>query len=519
MVRWLPLLLLTGCMSLSRMNGAKPLEKGQVEVGMALGARMPDDPLFPLPTPQVPVLFRIGLGGDVDVGFRGYVLGSGFDLRYRFLQRGKWHFAVQPGVGVVVFPNLLNPTQVGTAEASMPLIAEVDATRWLSASFGAAVTYRENVSLAPSSTVARFDVYGGLGGRLEARTGLFVWGTSLDVLYAPTRFTGRPGVALSFDAKLRTRSEAERERRKEKRERASGASAPGGAVSADVARVNALWDYGDPALSETRFREAIAEATRAKDTASVLVYRTQLARTHSLREQIEQADTILDGVESRLDEGGPVVKARYLLERGRARRTGGDPEASKPLFQAAFDTASEAGEEFLAIDAAHMLAIVHEGAKGREWHLRALDLARDAKDPEARGWRGSLLNNLGWDQVDAGETEAALATFEECRAFMEEAGKARGERIARYAIVHVLRKLDRVDEALAMVEVLERDCDAAGEPDGFVFEELGELWLAKGDGEQAKAWFAKAAPLLAESYLKSAEPERLERIEALARGE
>ena len=219
--------LLTGCLSLSRHHGAKVLEKGQVEVGVGLGARTPDDPaLFPLPIPQGPVLARIGLGGDVDLGFKGYVLGSGFDLRYRFFHDGPWHVAVNPGVGFVVIPNLLNPAQIGSIEARMPLVAEVDASRWLSLSFGTHATLRQNISLGPDSTVARFDLYTGIGGRAEARAGLFAFGFAADGVFAPTRFTNVPSLVIALDARVRTRSKEEAEARRVRRANRKAARAP-----------------------------------------------------------------------------------------------------------------------------------------------------------------------------------------------------------------------------------------------------------------------------------------------------
>lgn len=216
MVRLLPLLL-AGCMTLSRVNGAKTLEPGQVEVGVGLGARTSDDPILPIPIPQGPVLVRIGLADDLDLGFRGYVFGSGVDVRYRFYHRGRLHLAVNPGIGAVVLPNLLNASEVGGAEASFPLLGEVEFGRRFSLSGGLHVTLRDRISLAPSALVGRFDVYGGAGVRAEARAGLFVFGLAFDGVGAPTRHTGRPSVMVGLDAKVRTRSAEERTRRATRR--------------------------------------------------------------------------------------------------------------------------------------------------------------------------------------------------------------------------------------------------------------------------------------------------------------
>jgi len=69
------------------------------------------------------------------------------------------------------------------------------------------------------------------------------------------------------------------------------------------------------------------------------------------------------------------VRIRSLLERGRLRRSGGDPEASVEPFAAAWELASAFGEDGLAVDEAHMLAIVDAPPGSDAWHARALALA------------------------------------------------------------------------------------------------------------------------------------------------
>ena len=46
------------------------------------------------------------------------------------------------------------------------------------------------------------------------------------------------------------------------------------------------------------------------------------------------------------------------------------------------------------------------------WHERALELADTSPDPDARRWRGSLWNNIGWARFEAGDFDGALAAFE-----------------------------------------------------------------------------------------------------------
>jgi tetratricopeptide (TPR) repeat protein len=157
-----------------------------------------------------------------------------------------------------------------------------------------------------------------------------------------------------------------------------------------------LWDFDDLDATEARFRALRAEAL------------TQLARVQGLREDYEGGDRLLDEV----TEDDPRVRVRVDLERGRLRRSAGDSEAALPHFERAFDAAVEAGEDWLAGDAAHMAALAAPDRDGFvAWTNRGLELAR--RSPAAAYWAGPLLNNLGWEHFDAEEYEQALEAFEQ----------------------------------------------------------------------------------------------------------
>ena len=156
-----------------------------------------------------------------------------------------------------------------------------------------------------------------------------------------------------------------------------------------------LWDFDDLDASEARFRALRAEAL------------TQLARVEGLRGHFEEGDRLLDEVQA----DDPRVRIRVELERGRLRRSGGDKEAALPLFESAFAHAVEAGEDWLAGDAAHMCALAAPDRDGFvEWTNRGVELAGSSE--AASYWLGPLLNNLGWEHFDAGEHQLALDTFE-----------------------------------------------------------------------------------------------------------
>jgi tetratricopeptide (TPR) repeat protein len=273
-----------------------------------------------------------------------------------------------------------------------------------------------------------------------------------------------------------------------------------------------LWDYDDPAGSEARFRLWIADLPSSVDDSARAEAQTQLARSQGLRRHFTEAHATLDSVESRLAEVSERVQVRYLLERGRVFNSSRAPDQARPLFLAAWERARAAGEDALAVDAAHMLAIVASGEEALTWNQRALDLARSSPEPRAQRWQGSLYNNIGWSYFDAGRYADALAMFERALERRRMDGKEKEIGVAQWCIGRTLRALGRLDEALA----LQRSLLATIREDGYVSEELGELLLALGRGDEARPHFRRAADLLSQdAWLAEREPERLARLRQL----
>ena len=280
-----------------------------------------------------------------------------------------------------------------------------------------------------------------------------------------------------------------------------------------------LWDYDDPAASEARFRAAIESASAGGDATAAAEARTQLARSLGLQGRFADGDAILDRVEAD-HPAVDRVRVRVHLERGRLRRSSGDAAASVTPFEAAWELARALGEDGLAVDAAHMLALVDAPPGEQAWHRRAIDLADASPDPAARRWRGSLWNNIGWARFEAGDLDGALAAFETALAARREQGEPGPTRIAEWCVGRCLRALGRPAEGLAIQERLVAEAAAAGErDDGFMAEEIGECLLALGRAEEARPHFARAASLLgADAWLTEHEPDRIARLRDLGRG-
>lgn len=275
--------------------------------------------------------------------------------------------------------------------------------------------------------------------------------------------------------------------------------------------IDSYWEYGDPAASEARFR-ALLPQSQGDQRLELL---TQIARTYSLRREFAQAQALLDEVQPQLAAAGPAPRVRYLLERGRTYNSAGDKPRAKPLFVEAWEVARGAGLDGLAVDAAHMVAIV-DGAESDLWTQRGIDLAQKSSDPKARALLPAMLNNHAWNLFDAGRYEAALPVFRDAETAWLATGRQPQGRIARWSVARCLRALGRNDEALAIQRALEAEWRAAGRADGFVFEEIAELLAAGGQAAEAKPYFRHAADELGKnpSFAKR-EPERLARLRRL----
>jgi len=285
----------------------------------------------------------------------------------------------------------------------------------------------------------------------------------------------------------------------------------------DLPEFDSLWDFDDPAGTEARFREDLPAAVESGVRSYHAELLTQIARAQGLQRQFPDAHNTLDRVLDLLPLARPRARIRYLLERGRVFNSSKEPDKAWPLFLEAWELGQQAGEDNLAVDAAHMMAVVEPPEQQIAWNQRAMELAERSQDPKARRWLGSLYNNLGWTYHYRGEHELALNLFERALKIREEQGQPKPIRIARWCIARTLRSLGRTEEALAIQRQLKQENANSGFEDGFVDEELGECLLSLGKAAESKPHFAAAySSLSMDPWLAENEPVRLERLKALS---
>ena len=284
---------------------------------------------------------------------------------------------------------------------------------------------------------------------------------------------------------------------------------------------DAMWDYQHPDSTEVIFTEMLKGMKGSSESSYDAEYHaellTQIARTQGLQGKFIQAHATLDSVKNMLDENMKTAQIRYLLERGRVFNTSGEWEISKPLFLKAYEFGVENALDIYTLDAAHMMGIVEPPDKQLGWSLKALKIAEETSDTNCKGWLGSLYNNIGWTFHDLKEFDQALSYFQKGYDWRMEVGDKRGARIAKWTVGRCLRSLEKNDEALKLQNEIAAELEEKNLPnDGYVFEELAELYLLKGNKDQAKKNFKLAYEELSkDGWLVKNEPERLNRLKKL----
>lgn len=281
-----------------------------------------------------------------------------------------------------------------------------------------------------------------------------------------------------------------------------------------LADFDSMWNYNDPAASEKKFRDLLPAAKQSRNKSYYAQLLTQIARAQGLQDNFVGANETLDRVQNMLSDEMIVARVRYLLERGRVLNSSGSPEQAKPLFQQAWELATAKGKDYWAVDVAHMLGIVEPPEKQLYWSLQALAIAEKTKDARAKGWRGPLYNNIGWTYHDLGQFDTALVYFQKGLEWREKIGDQAGTLIAKWTVGRTLRSLGRIDEALDLQKKLEQEiADKELPPDGYVFEELGELYLLKGNADSSGKYFKLAYDILSkDTWLQENQPDRLARL-------
>jgi tetratricopeptide (TPR) repeat protein len=285
---------------------------------------------------------------------------------------------------------------------------------------------------------------------------------------------------------------------------------------------DAMWDYAHPDSTEIKFAEILPLLTDSPETTYDAEYHvellTQIARAQGMQGKFDEAGRTLETADSILTANMKTGKIRYLLEKGRILNSSGKREASKPVFLEAYDFGKENALDYYTLDAAHMMGIVEPPEKQLDWSLKAMKIAEESSDKRCKGWLGPLYNNIGWTYHDLKEYDKALDLFQKGYKWRKTKDNEQATRIAKWNVGRCLRSLEKYDQALNIQnELLQEFEEKQIEQDGYVFEELAELYLIKNNKSEARKYFKLAYEYLSkDEWLKANEPERLERIKSLS---
>jgi tetratricopeptide (TPR) repeat protein len=161
-----------------------------------------------------------------------------------------------------------------------------------------------------------------------------------------------------------------------------------------------------------------------------------------------------------------------------------------------------------------MVAITFGGTEAAiDWNQKGLTLARSSKDAKAQALIPAMLNNSAWDLHDMGRYAQALPLFQQGLAEWTARARPTQVRFARWSVARCLRSLGRFQEALPMQLALEREDTAQNTVDGYVLEEIAELYEALGRQAEARPYFARAATALsADADFVRSYPDRFARL-------
>lgn len=293
-----------------------------------------------------------------------------------------------------------------------------------------------------------------------------------------------------------------------------------------------FWDFNQPDKTEMRFKEILSElkAVEKPDTSLTIELLSQIARTQGLQGKLAEAETTLGDAELLLEQNinnyRVRARIRFLLEKGRIFCLLRTPARAHPLFSEAWTLASQAGEDVYAIDAAQMVASIEPAKMQKNWVLKALGLAENSSNPEAKRLLGALYSTLGWHYYDLRQYDKALELFNKALHCLE-ADLAASENdvillkrilVAKWSVAKTLRAQGRVEEALKIQEELLAQLQQSGSRSGDVCEELAEcLHLLKRTNEATVYFELAYNELSKDERVVDNMPDRIKRLKSLGK--
>ncbi len=284
------------------------------------------------------------------------------------------------------------------------------------------------------------------------------------------------------------------------------------------------WQSQSPDKIEQFLREKLLAARKllGHERHHVSELLSQLARAESAQGKLTEARTSLDEAELILNElqsSYPVrAKISLLLEQGRLFILLKTPSQARTRFSQAWTLSVNAKEDFFTIALAQMMAMIEPQKQQEDWINKAIEIAEQSTQEDARHWLGELYGNLGWRLFDLRRYEDSLTAHQSSLQNFQKHGTPQEVYFATWAIGRLLRQLGRVTEALAWNETLLFEKEAEAPSNGRLYEEIAECLQNLKRTEEAQRYFARAyRELSAEGRVVDRHPLHLKRLKELGK--
>jgi len=288
--------------------------------------------------------------------------------------------------------------------------------------------------------------------------------------------------------------------------------------------LDTLWDARRPAVAEAEYVALLGEATHLPEgerhhLAELL---TLIARAQGAQGKLPEARLNLAEAEKILATLEPPFQAkvniRCLMEEGRLFVAEKTPSRARVLLSQAWSLAVNSEDDYATIDIARLMAEIEPPKLQEEWISKAIQIAEESTQPRAQRWLGNLYASLAWKQFGLLQYETALATFQKSLGLYE-AEKAEHEIFkTKWSVGKLLRKMGRLEEALALQKGLLSELGFSGGADGRLYEEIAECLQALQKTAEAQPYFELAhKELSSEQWVSDNQPVKLKRLKDLGK--
>lgn len=295
-------------------------------------------------------------------------------------------------------------------------------------------------------------------------------------------------------------------------------------LSADLRDLDEIWRGLEPSASESRFRELLQEATKvpSEDPSDQIEILSQIARAEGTQARFEDARATLlragQLLEAEHSSHRVSAKIRWLLEKGRLDVLQRIPSQARALFVEAWTLASNSGEDYFAIDAAMMMAVIEPAKAQQEWIVRAIKLAEESPQSKTKYFLGSLHASLGWKFFDVRQYDQALEQFQKSLSHFKLHGTTRELFVAKWSVGKLLRTMGKPDEALVIQQALLAELRIGGKQNGRLYEELAECLHSLKRSVEAQPYFELAyRELSSDVWIVDNQPAVLKRLKELGK--